>query len=296
MIRSDCHVHTSFSADSSTPMEEQIRAAIRAGIRILTFTEHEDLDFPYSNTPREEWGSPFLIDIPSYRIEYERLKKKYEGQIELLLGCELGLAQDRPDLRNPIEHFPEEAPFDFVIGSTHAARRQDPYFTSYFDMGIDRGVTDYFVQSLRNVQQFSCFDSYGHLDYVLRYAWKALTEEERQTFQKSGESFGLYYYEKNRNVVDEILKTLAEKDKALEVNTQGLSRGYPETNPCAAIVRRFREFGGQKITVGTDAHTPDLVGTNLDAAEKVLLDAGFQEITIFSGRVSRQILLNTEAH
>lgn len=296
MIQSDCHVHTSFSADSSTPMEEQIRAAIRAGIRILTFTEHEDLDYPYSNTPKEEWDSPFLIDIPSYRREYERLKKKYEGQITLLFGCELGFAQDRSDLWDRIEHFPDEAPFDFVIGSTHCARRQDPYFTSYFGTGIGKGVTDYFVQSLRNVQQFSCFDSYGHLDYVLRYAWKALTDEQRQSFEQSGQNFGFYYYEKNREIVDEILKTLAEKDKALEVNTQGLSKGYPETNPCAAVVRRFRELGGQKITVGTDAHTPDLVGTNLDAAEKILLDAGFHEVTIFRGRVGRQILLNAEAH
>lgn len=291
MIPADLHVHTSFSADSKTPMEEQVKAAIRAGLTVLCFTEHEDLDHPYDNTPEEERGDLFRIPLSAYRREYERLRTKYEGQIRLLFGCELGLAQERPDLFGAITAYPESAPFDFVIGSTHSVHRLDPYYSDYFAEGIEKGVADYFTQSLRNVETYDCFDSYGHLDYVLRYAWKALPEEERYQYGAQNRDFGEEEYEKNQDTIDRILKVLVEKDRALEVNTQGLSKGYPETNPCAAIVRRFRELGGTKITVGTDAHTPDLVGTGYAQAEEVLKTAGFTGIFIFEQRKGHQISL-----
>ena len=42
----DCHMHSSFSADSDTPMESMIQRAIELGIQGITFTEHLDPDYP----------------------------------------------------------------------------------------------------------------------------------------------------------------------------------------------------------------------------------------------------------
>ena len=42
----DCHVHTCFSGDSHTPVEEQIRRAISLGMPALCITDHQDFDFP----------------------------------------------------------------------------------------------------------------------------------------------------------------------------------------------------------------------------------------------------------
>ena len=41
----DCHMHSSFSADSDTPMESMIQRAIELGIQGITFTEHLDPDY-----------------------------------------------------------------------------------------------------------------------------------------------------------------------------------------------------------------------------------------------------------
>ena len=43
---SDSHLHSSFSSDSDTPMEEMIQTAISKGLSSMCFTEHQDLDFP----------------------------------------------------------------------------------------------------------------------------------------------------------------------------------------------------------------------------------------------------------
>ena len=42
----DCHMHSSFSADSDTPMEEMIQTAADQGLTGICFTEHLDPDYP----------------------------------------------------------------------------------------------------------------------------------------------------------------------------------------------------------------------------------------------------------
>lgn len=42
----DCHMHSSFSADSDTPMEEMIQTAADQGLTGICFTEHFDPDYP----------------------------------------------------------------------------------------------------------------------------------------------------------------------------------------------------------------------------------------------------------
>ena len=45
----DCHMHTSFSSDSETPIEEQVEQAIRLGMEHICFTDNMDMDYPGEN-------------------------------------------------------------------------------------------------------------------------------------------------------------------------------------------------------------------------------------------------------
>lgn len=47
----DCHMHSSFSSDSDTPMEEMIQTAVEQGLKGICFTEHFDPDYP--DTPED---------------------------------------------------------------------------------------------------------------------------------------------------------------------------------------------------------------------------------------------------
>ena len=52
-ITADYHLHSSFSGDSHTPMEEMVLKGISLGLNSMCFTEHMDLDYVYSN-PEDE--------------------------------------------------------------------------------------------------------------------------------------------------------------------------------------------------------------------------------------------------
>ena len=66
-------------------------------------------------------------------------------------------------------------------------------------------------------------------------------------------------YDIHREIVDEILRVLAAKGKGLEMNSSGVDRcgGFL---PTAEYFRRFKELGGEIVTIGSDAHRADRVG------------------------------------
>ena len=69
-IKTDFHLHSSFSGDSDTPMEEMVQKAISLGLTHICFTEHQDLDYIYAED--EEKGR-FEINTDSYLYDLLKL-------------------------------------------------------------------------------------------------------------------------------------------------------------------------------------------------------------------------------
>ena len=42
----DYHIHSDFSEDSSSKMEDMIKGAIQRGAKEICFTEHKEFDYP----------------------------------------------------------------------------------------------------------------------------------------------------------------------------------------------------------------------------------------------------------
>ena len=90
-----------------------------------------------------------------------------------------------------------------------------------------------------------------------------------------------YSYGRYKDILDEILRKLISKGKGIELNTGGYHYGLGEPNPCTAVIKRYRELGGEIITIGADAHTPDKVAYAFDKAATVLENCGFRYYTVF---------------
>ena len=250
-VCSDYHIHTSFSADSEALMDDQIQAAIAAGLSSICFTEHVDLDSPFRNAPPSDPTADFHLDYDAYRQMYLLKKIHYAGRIQIFFGLELGL---RASMADPLHQYLDLHPdFDFVIGSTHSEA------------------------ALANIRAFDDFDSYGHLDYILRCG--PLSADG-----SSPERSSSFLYEKYADVIDPILCELILREKALELNTSPLKKGFPETNPGKAILKKYHDFGGRLVTVGSDAHTPEGVGFAFDRAAMLLKECGFTEYATFEKR------------
>lgn len=263
-IKADFHMHSNYSGDSHTPMEAMVQQAIKCGLTHICFTEHYDPDFVYQD------GEPeiFNLNTDSYLYELLQMKNKYQDQIKVLFGIELGL---QPHLKRELAVYSKGFDFDFIIGSSHICNRKDPYYPSFFEgRSEDEAHHEYFENVLESIKKTPYFDVYGHLDYVVRYGPTKNSQ---------------YTYAKHKDVIDQILTHLIEEEKGIELNTGGFRHGLGEPNPCIDILKRYHELGGEIITIGSDAHTPEDVAGNFDKAADILTTCGFKYYTVFEGRV-----------
>ena len=93
-----------------------------------------------------------------------------------------------------------------------------------------------------------------------------------------------YTYEKYASIIDKALNTIIEHDLALEINTAGYKYGLGQPNPQADILARYLELGGEKITIGADAHKPEHIAYDFKKAEELLNTLGFKYYTVFKKR------------
>lgn len=263
-ILADCHLHSSHSGDSETPMEQTIQAAIKKGLTHVCFTEHMDFDFPekFLSIP-----GTFEVNTDSYLYELLQLRAKYESQIKVLFGIELGMQPG--SVRKNLKYV-KSYDFDFVIASSHLCHGVDPYYQVFYEGRSEQeAYREYFESILENIKVYQQFDVYGHLDYVVRYG----PNKDHN-----------YSYAQYQDIIDEILKTLIENEKGIEINTAGLNKGLKDVHPCTDIIKRYKELGGDIITIGSDSHVPDTVASHFDKAAEILKACGFKYYCVFESR------------
>ena len=256
----DTHMHSQFSGDSSSPLDSMINASIERGLAGICFTDHLDIDYP-------DDPDLFLLDLPNYYASVMANQKMYASRLPVLFGIELGL---QPHLAALHQDILSQYPFDFVIGSSHVVHGMDPYFPKFYEGRDEKAAyREYFESILENLDAFHDFDVYGHIDYVVRYG------------PTKNENYDWTEYEE---IINEILKKLIQLGKGIEINTGGFKYGLGHPNPTEAIIRRYKELGGEIITLGADAHSPEHVGFDFEKLPHILKNAGFEYYTVFRQR------------
>lgn len=259
-MKVDFHMHTSFSYDSETAPEEMIRAAIGRGLKTICITDHHDIDFT----------EPATTDYEAYWPTLKQLQEKYRDQIEILIGMEFGM---QSHLGQVCDELAKKYPFDFVIGSIHVVDGYDPYCPEYFQVTEDaEGYRRAFELTLEGLRVTKEIDVLGHLDYIVRYGTK---REETYSYAKYADS------------IDAILRYLIENGKGLEVNTGGWKYGLSFAHPHQDVLKRYRELGGEIITIGSDAHKPEHVAYDFDRLKAYLEACGFAYYTEFRNRTPK---------
>jgi histidinol-phosphatase (PHP family) len=237
----DYHMHTRVSFDGHDTGIQMAQAAKNAGLKEICFTDHLDYD------PMGKMGI-MAFDTNAYNTEYDQLEI---SGLKIRRGMEFGMT---PDNQAQFRRDLQRRQFDFVLGSVHFVDDLDVYYTEYWqNKTVFQAERRYLEATLECVQSQDDFDVLAHLTYIA----KTTAHPAPRTVP----------FAEHQEIIDEILRILVRKGKGMEMNTSGVDRcgGYL---PTADYFRRFRELGGEIVTVGSDAHQSRRVGQySFDACE-----------------------------
>lgn len=202
-------------------------------------------------------------------IQSQKLKWEEQG-ITLKLGVE---ADFFPGGEEELDEIISQKPWDYVIGSVHFLNGwgfDNPETADKFEekdlIDLYETHTTYICQAIES----HLFDIVAHLDNLKVFSYRP------------DEKLLENYYEI-------VALTLKKHDIASEINT-GLSYRYPIKEACPSP-RYLQKLAEQRIpvTLSSDAHYPDDLGTNLDTATELLKENGYEKISTFSERKRKEV-------
>ncbi len=264
------HVHTNASPDCDEPIEASCLAALASGLSGIAICDH--------------FSGSLYISYNSYNVlktsnqNARRMAKEYEGRLTVLSGVELDEMLWSPDYINRVI---DSFDLDVILASVHRVQnaKDNNYlsridFSKFTEAELSEFADCYFKDVLKTVK--SCnFDVLSHLTLIVRYICGKYQRKLNLSMHK--------------DIIDDILKALISRDKALELNTSEVSG--VGLMPGKEILARYRGLGGKKITIGTDSHLKENIAKGFDIAIETLRELGFDSYYYFKERQPVEIKL-----
>ena len=193
----DMHVHSKFSIDGVSTMEDYCLIAEKSGIRAICFTEHVDFNSEEKNLSIVKDNRKQNFVVEDYFSELNRLREKYSSII-LLSGIEFSEPNMFPDEFALYSSYP----FDCITAGIHHC--YNSVFPGAGNLSVSKAIHEYY-QIMQKAIEFGGFQVMAHLDFPKLFFDKWII---------------------NNDVLDTILSTMINKNILLEVNTSSLD------NPC----------------------------------------------------------------
>ena len=208
-------------------------------------TVHLAVDEDFSTMDVAETSNFYMIPMNIFDRLFET--RRIDGEAKVVNSlCESHTMAD--DARH----------FDFVLGSVHFVNEQDIYYKEFWqNKTVEQAVALFLEETLKCVEHHDGYDVLGHLSYIC----KARAHPDPKPL----------YYRDHREIVDEIMKILVRKGKGMEINTSGVDR-CGDFLPTEEFFRRFKELGGEIVTIGSDAHNAERVGQYSGRACQMMKD------------------------
>lgn len=260
------HTHTHHSPDARNTVAERVEAANKAGLRYMAVTDHVEINryYPAAYYHAVETDEYFYDGRGVFEGSVQETLEEAAccAPLVLLAGAEIGQIPQDIEKSALIYNDPRT---DIVLGSVHELPgKPDFYFLDYAKENIPALVTAYFEEVLR-LAQTDCYDVLAHLTYGLRYL------PNRRAYDITP----------HLELIDEVLKTVIRKGKAIELNGSGLRKPQPYIDPDLILVKHYRDLGGKYLTISTDAHDTQFVTFGIDLLEDMARTAGFSKLTVF---------------
>lgn len=251
----DLHNHTPLCNHASgTPREFALKAC-ELGCKYFGFSDHGFMNYDLAYRMSK-------AQIPFYQALINEVRAEFSNKMEILLGFEADFMCDKKLMSDEINH----AKCDYLIGSVHFLNTwgfDNPEFiANYANKNIDTLYEDYF-QALCEMIKSELFDIVGHIDLIKIFNY--LPKRDIRQYAKPA------------------IKLAKSKNMAIELNTAGYRKPCAQLYPSDEILELMAEIG-VKITFGSDAHSIDQIGLNMDKAIAKAKEFGFERASIFKNR------------
>lgn len=262
MYFADYHHHTDNSFDSQAQMKEVCEQAIRKGLNEICFTEHFSVN---PNVPT--YGH---MNFKRYFSQIEECRELFGSQLAIKAGIELC----EPHLtKEAYKEALADLEIDFIMGSVHNIKEEK--LRTFIVNKTPQEIYQQYFEEVYELVAHADIDVIAHLDLIKRYAV---------------ESIGNYEFDDYKPIIEKILRKAIERGIGIEINTSGLSnKALNETLPSMDVLRLYHLLGGKILTIGSDSHRAETVGSNQKIAIEMAKETGFQGIDVFEKRKSRKI-------
>jgi histidinol-phosphatase (PHP family) len=254
----DYHMHTPLCGHAKGAPKEYAQHAVKVGLQEIGFSDHAP--FVHKVDPRVTMS---MAQLPEYYRMIEEVQSLYKSELRIKVALE---ADFLPGYEEKTKKILEDYPYDYVIGSVHFIKSwgfDDPGQRKQWGaQDVNKVYRDYF-DLLRQCAKTQMFDIMGHVDLVKKFGHRA-TEDMSDEVKKTALTF-------------------KECGVAVEINTSGLRRQCKEMYPALNFLKIYQK-AGVPLTFGSDAHQPDHVGEDFEAAFTLAKSAGFTEYVLFKNR------------
>jgi histidinol-phosphatase (PHP family) len=262
MIPHDYHLHSHYSCDCQATMAKQCTSAIAKGLPEIGITDHYDLH------PLDECSGYFKL--AEWAAEIARVRAEHADRLIVRAGIELG----EPHIyQAETQALLQQYPFDYALGSLHWIGDEVVFDPKYFRRSADEAY-GLFFEELERMTRVGGFDVLSHFDVVVRRGLPIYGEYDPRRYE---------------NAIRAVLKNCIGHGIALDINSQGLRGRCGLLTPGVEILRWYVELGGERVTLGSDAHNPQDIGADLDAALDAVRAAGLKYVTQFEKREARLV-------
>ena len=248
-LPADLHVHSSCSIDGKATIDELCEAAIAIGLGAVCFTDHWDFN------PQDAGIGRF--DYEAYTDLVEKARSRYAGRLVIFKGVEIDYEHRFED---EVRRALDGKRFDHVLGAVHYVEERVLSAALLAERGLEAVYAGYLDEVAASARS-GLFGAIAHFDYVSKYA---------------GPNKVLLRDESLRRRLLECLYEIIKSGAALEINTHGLLRAPRNFYPAVELLRPYRELGGKRVTVGSDAHEAHEVGLGIGAAYAMVDALGFR--------------------
>ena len=254
---SDSHVHSDNSLDALDPIIKICESATALNLFSITFTDHCECDTYHKKDYDKAIQQSFF--------EAKKARAIFKDSIHVFAGVELGQPTHN---KSAAKDALKKSDFDFVLAAIHNLKK-DLHFKNYkFTTDNVYSTLDRYFDEILELIDWGKFDSISHLHYPLKFIDPQI-KLDLSCFEEK-----LYL----------ILQKLAKKKKALEVyslhDSPFSSSVLSENN----ILAKFKRFGGEYITVGSNAHNHNDLSFGIEHDLKIAKKSGFSNFTVYKNR------------